>query len=182
MKEESEIGWLKLADKSVLVLTTRYVLHEQDSGVFGESRAIIPRRAVTTVRLSWQRSRGALIFGLLLVVSAAALLAGEWFGAPAGISRVWQALNLSPATVSIIHYAVLIVGVGLLVLFGLYYRYELQISAAGTSVGGTPISFEDAESFCSLLLSRQRQPQPAAKPVEQPAESPSKAAEGDWRL
>lgn len=182
MKEETEIGWLKLTDKSVLVLTTRYIFQEQDSGLFGESRAIIPRRAVTSVRLSWERSRGALVFGLFLVTAALLLLLADYFGAPAGISRVREILNLSPSTVSIIQYALLISGIGLFALFWFYKRYELQILAAGASVGGTPTSFQEAESFCSLLLSRQREPQPAVKKPEPPVDNPPSPAEADWRL
>ena len=52
---------VELTDKSDLVLTTLHVLQHQDRGIFGESHAIIPREAITSVRLSWRRSRG-LIF------------------------------------------------------------------------------------------------------------------------
>ena len=57
MKEAGELGWLRLTDKSNLVLTSLHVLQHQDRGIFGESQAIIPRKAITSVRLSW-RSRG----------------------------------------------------------------------------------------------------------------------------
>jgi hypothetical protein len=38
MKEGGELGWLRLTDKSDLVLTTLHVLQHQDRGMFGESR------------------------------------------------------------------------------------------------------------------------------------------------
>ena len=36
MKEAGELGWLRLTDKSNLVLTSLHVLQHQDRGIFGE--------------------------------------------------------------------------------------------------------------------------------------------------
>jgi len=68
MNEGIELGWLRLTDKSDLVLTTLHVLQHQDRGIFGENHAIIPRKAITTVRISWRRSRGLLVVGTILLV------------------------------------------------------------------------------------------------------------------
>ena len=38
MNEEFELGWLRLTDKSQLVLTTHHVFQHQDYGIFGENR------------------------------------------------------------------------------------------------------------------------------------------------
>src|SRR5207237_3450355 len=46
MNEGIELGWLRLIDKSDLVLTTLHVLQHQDRRIFGESHAIIPRKAI----------------------------------------------------------------------------------------------------------------------------------------
>ena len=54
--------------------------------MFGENRAIIPRRAITTVRLSWQRSRGVLVFGLILFLASLALIIANQMNQPDGIA------------------------------------------------------------------------------------------------
>jgi hypothetical protein len=68
MKEGSELGLLRLTDKSHLVLTAFHVLQHHDRGIFGESHAIIPRKAITGVRFSWRRSQALLVLGTILLV------------------------------------------------------------------------------------------------------------------
>jgi hypothetical protein len=92
MKEGGELGWLRLTDKSDLVLTTLHVLQHQDRGMFGESHAIIPRKAITSVRLSWRRSQGLVVLGTILLVIYVILMIGSVIAGPA-----WeQALTMSP--------------------------------------------------------------------------------------
>lgn len=76
MKKGGELGWLRLTDKSDLVLTSLHVLQNQDRGIFGESHAIIPRKAITSVRLSWRRSRGLIFLGTILLVICMILTIG----------------------------------------------------------------------------------------------------------
>ena len=76
MKEGGELGWLRLSDKSDLVLTSLHVLQHQDRGIFGESNAIIPRKAITSVRLSWRRSRWLIFLGTILLVICMILTIG----------------------------------------------------------------------------------------------------------
>jgi len=185
MKDEVELGWLKLTDNSELVLSAGHISQQQDSGIFGESRTIIPREAITAVRLSWQRSRGALIMGVLLLLGCLIFLLRELLSVSSLISRAAQVLNLSTSTLSFIQYALLIAGIGLLVLFWFYKRYEIQITSAGASIGGNPRSYDDADKFCSLLLSGARELPPVAKAprreeIEQPPESETDPS--DWRL
>jgi hypothetical protein len=185
MKDEVELGWLKLTDNSDLVLSAGHISQQQDSGIFGESRTIIPREAITAVRLSWQRSRGALIMGVLLLLGCLIFLLRELLSVSSLISRAAQVLNLSTSTLSFIQYALLIAGIGLLLLFWFYKRYEIQITSAGASIGGNPRSYDDADKFCSLLLSGARELPPVAKAprreeIEQPPESETDPS--DWRL
>ncbi|MPZ78586.1 MAG: hypothetical protein GEU77_18945 [Deltaproteobacteria bacterium] len=182
MKEEIELGWLKLTDKSDLVLTTRYVFQQQDSGIFGESRAIIPRRAISSVRISWQRSQGAVILGAFLILCYLVLLVGGLIVEPTGISLSERVLHLSSSTLSFIQYVLLISGLGLLALFWLYKRCEIQIAAAGGSLGGTPRNYDDAETFCSLLVSPRSEPPAPIKDAEQKVESSPKTTDRDWKL
>jgi len=100
MKDGGELGWLRLTDKSDLVLTTLHVLQHQDRGIFGESHAIIPREAITSVRLSWRRSRGLIIMGTILLVICMILTIGLIIE-----GRAWvDALTLSPVAMSFIQY------------------------------------------------------------------------------
>lgn len=182
MNEEIEVGWLRLTDKSQLVLTTRHVFQQRDYRIFGETRAIIPRKAISMVRISWQRSRGAILFGLILLVSSLALIIGNQINQPNGITFSTRLFVVSSSTLSLIQYGLLIGGLALILLFWFYKRSEIQIAAASGSIGGTPVSYEDAEEFCLLLMGVSREPAPISAKTETQPESLPKRGDPDWRL
>ncbi len=182
MNEGIELGWLRLTDKSDLVLTTLHVLQHQDRGIFGESHAIIPRKAITTVRISWRRSRGLLVVGTILLVIYLILIIGSISGSLVGILSWEQALNLSSSAVSFIEYGLLLAGIGIFVWFWFYKRYEIQIMAPTATLEGIPRSYEEGKKFCSLLVSELKDQPRTAKESENEAEGSPKAADHDWHL
>jgi hypothetical protein len=182
MNDERELGWLRLTDKSQLVLTTGHVFQHQDYGMFGENRAIIPRRAITTVRLSWQRSRWALLIGLILFFASLALIIANQMNQPEGIAFNTRLFAISPSTLSLIQYGLLVVGLGLIALFWFHKRNEIQILGGSGSIGGTPVNYEDAEEFCLLLMGNSKEPPPAVASVEPEPENSPKTTDPDWRL
>src|SRR4030095_1375953 len=178
MKEGGELGWLRLTDKSDLVLTSLHVLQHQDRGIFGESQAIIPRKAITSVRLSWRRSKGLVVLGTTLLVIYVILIIGSIIAGPA-----WeQALTLSSLTMSFIQYGSLLGGIGVYVLFWFAKRNEIQITASTTTLGGTPRSYEEADKFCALLVSELEDQPSATNKGENQAPSRPKEADHEWRL
>lgn len=182
MNERIELGWLRLADKSDLVLTTLHVLQHRDRGIFGESHAIIPRRAITTVRISWQRSRGLLVVGAALLFAWLILLLGSIIAGTVGISSWGQGLNLSSAAVSTIEYGALLGAIGIFALFWFCKRNEIEIMAPTTTLGGTSRSYEEAEKFCSLVVSELNDQLGTAKASGNEEESSPKVADHEWRL
>jgi hypothetical protein len=175
MKNGGELGWLRLTDKSDLVLTTLHVLQHQDRGIFGESHAIIPREAITSVRLSWRRSRGLIIMGTILLVICMILTIGLIIE-----GRAWvDALTLSPVAMSFIQYGSLSGGLAVYVLFWFTKRNEIQIMAPTATLGGIPRSYEEADKFCALLVS-EFEDQPRATNNSKSEAPRMKAAE--WRL
>lgn len=200
MNEEIEIGWVRLADNSDLVLTSLHVFQHKDGGIFGESKAIIRREAVTMVRVGWQRSRTLLALGSLLLAVFLGLMVGSLIAGPAEISSAQQPAGQetegAPASTgvmsyvrdmvffsaaSLIQYGSLLGGIGILVLFWFYKRREVQIAGPGGTIGGVPKSYEEAQKLCDLLLSGVREPLPAKKEAKKPKES-KPAAESEWRL
>ena len=178
MKEGGELGWLRLTDKSDLVLTTLHVLQHQDRGMFGESHAIIPRKAITTVRLSWRRSQGLVVLGTILLAFYAILMIGSIIAGPA----LEQALTMSSLAMSFIQYGSLLGGIGVYVLFWFAKRNEIEIMAPTATIGGIPRSYEEADKFCVLLVSELEDQPRATNKAESEAASSPKAADHDWRL
>jgi hypothetical protein len=180
--EESELGWLNLTDRTRLVLTSLYVFQHQDRGIFGTSHDIVPLRAITTIRLSWRRSRALVILGAIALLVFLLLTINSLTAGPAERPFVEQFLNLSASTVSFIEYGALLAAVALFVLFWLYKSHELQITAAGGSVGGSPRSYEEARRFCSLVISELTDHRaPAATLESEPAAQPQ-TNDRDWKL
>jgi hypothetical protein len=166
MKDGGELAWLRLTDKSDLVLTSLYVLQHQDRGIFGESHAIIPRKAITGVRLSWRRSRGLIFLGTILVVICMILTIGLIIE-----GRAWvEALTFSPLAISFIQYGSLSGGLAVYVLFWFTKRNEIKIMAPTATLGGIPRSYEEADKFCALLVSElEDQPKATNKSESKPA-------------
>jgi hypothetical protein len=178
MKEGGELGWLRLTDKSDLVLTTLHVLQHQDRGIFGESHAIIPREAITSVRLSWRRSRGLLVLGTILLVISMILTIGLIIE-----GRAWvEALTLSPLAMSFIQYGSLLGGIAVYVLFWFTKRNQIQIMAPTATLGGIPRSYEEADKFCALLVSELEDQSGATNKSKSEVPSRPKAADHEWRL
>lgn len=178
MKDGGELGWLRLTDKSELVLTSLHVLQHQNRGIFGESQAIIPRNAITSVRLSWRRSRGLIFLGTTLLVicmilTIALIIEG----------RAWvDALTLSPLAMSFIQYGSLSGGLAVYVLFWFAKRNEIQIMAPTATLGGKPRSYEEADKFCALLVLEFEDQPSATNKGENEAPSRPKEADHQWRL
>jgi hypothetical protein len=178
MKEGGELGWLRLTDKSTLILTTLHVVHHQDRGIFGESHAIIPRKAITSVRLSWRRSRGLIFLGTILLVICMILTIGLIIE-----GRAWvEALTLSPLAMSFIQYGSLAGGIGVYVLFWFAKRNEIQIMAPTATLGGMPRSYEEADKFCALLVSELEDQPSATNKGENGVPSRRKESDHEWRL
>ena len=177
-KEEGELGWLTLTDKSDLVLTNLYVLQHQDRGIFGESNAIIPREAITSVRLSWRRTRGLIFLGTILLVICMILTIGLIIE-----GRAWvEALTLSLLALSLIQYGSLAGGIVLYVLFWFTKRNEIQIMAPTATLGGIPRSYEEADKFCALLVSELEDQPSATNKGQNGAPSRPKESDHEWRL
>ena len=188
-REEIELGWVRLVDRSDLVLTNLHVFQHKDNGFLGESKSIVRRDAITAVRLGWQRSRAALgtaiaLFSVYLILMLASLMLE-----PPGISSeeqendstayAYELLNSSGAAA--IRYGALIGGIGLLALFWFYRRNEIQVVAPSGTLGGIPRDYQEAQKFCSLLLSGTTELPPPRKEDKKAAE-PKPAGETEWRL
>ena len=83
---------------------------------------------------------------------------------------------------SLIQYGLLVAGLALIALFWLHKRNEIQILGGAGSIGGTPVSYEDAEEFCLLLMGASKEPAPAVTTVEPEPENSPKTTDPDWRL
>src|SRR4030095_9409663 len=147
-------------------------------GIFGESHAIIPREAITSVRLSWRRSRGLIIMGTILLVICMVLTIGLIIE-----GRAWvDALTLSPVAMSFIQYGSLSGGLAVYVLFWVTQRNEIQIMAPTATLGGIPRSYEEADKFCALMVSEFEDQPRATNNSKSEAPSRPKAADHEWRL
>ena len=182
MNEEIELGWLRLTDKSQLVLTTRHVFQHQHYGIFGENRAIIPRDAITTVRIGWQRSKWSMFLGVILVVSSLALIVGNLINQPNDLTFTSRLLSISSSTLSWIQYGLLAAGLALIARFWFHKRSEIQIGAASGVIGGTPVNYEDAEEFCLLLMGAGKEAKLATPKTESEPEGAPQTTDPDWRL
>ena len=178
MNEEIRIGRLSLTDKRELVLTLRHVFQHQDRGIFGENHEIIPLHAVTTVRISWQRSRGLVVLGTIFLITFLVLMIGSIVPEPVRIPEWEQTLNLSPFGASLIRYGSLVSGITIFILFWFHKRNEIHITAPTTTLGGIPRSYEEAEKFCFLMVSAMKD---QAATAENEPSSP-KTADHEWKL
>ncbi|MGH9891485.1 MAG: hypothetical protein ACREA0_05775, partial [bacterium] len=95
MNGDLELGWLRLADKSELVFTAVHLFQYDDRGIFGETKTIIPRAAIATIRIGWHRSKALLVLGLLLLSVFLVLMIGSILAGPAEIASGQQ--TVAPA-------------------------------------------------------------------------------------
>jgi hypothetical protein len=110
------------------------------------------------------------VLGTILLVIYVILMIGPIIAGPA-----WdQALTLSSLAMSFIQYGSLSGGLAVYILFWFTKRNEIQIMAPTATLGGTPRSYEEADKFCTLLVSEWE---------DQPRETnKSETADPDWRL
>ena len=179
MNEETELAWLKLTDKTNLVLTTLKVFQYQDRGIFGENQTVIPRKAITTVRISWQRSLGLVLLGTILLLTYLGLMIGASIAGPANLPF---AEIFSSAAAAIVQYGSLLGAIALFFGFWFYKRNEIEIMAPNTTIGGTPRSYEEAQNFCSLLVADLSEAPSAGKRGEEKTPTTPDADPADWQL
>jgi hypothetical protein len=163
--EEIELERLMMTDGSSVVLTTRHVYQDKDSGWRGDSKIIIPRQAITSVSLAWRRRSGFLFAGaILLAVSAALYLFSFQLALP---------VFVAPA----------VAGLGLLImLIYLVRSYAIQIMAQSASIEGRPTNYDAARAFCTALLSPVNEPLLAPDNNEKATTEKHDRLEPKWEL
>jgi hypothetical protein len=192
MSREFEFRRIAMDDKSVIVLTNLRVFHQKDNGIFGEEKTSIRRDAITSVQIGWKRSEGILLLAIVLLGIWLLLWGGSVVMSPAptgaepptvdssgedGLTGAQLLGNLaglfSSRFASIVRYALLVAGVGTLVLFWFYRLSELQVVGLAATIKGNPESYEEGCRFCDFLFTLQ-QSEPIAAPEEEPAAKPTK--------
>jgi hypothetical protein len=165
MAEELELARLLMADNSEMVLTTRHVYQRKDSGWRGETSVAIPRGAITSIKIEWHRNLGFIAAGVIVLAIAAALYFITFpFPVPAFAAPVGAVFGVA------------------LMLLCLIKSKSIHIAAPTVTVGGEPDDYEQAESFCDLLLNDVRElPEPAKK--NETATTPKdESPDSKWQL
>ncbi|HWO41227.1 MAG TPA: hypothetical protein VNO43_05435 [Candidatus Eisenbacteria bacterium] len=181
MDEETEIGWMTLADRSELVLTASHVVQRAERGIFGASQIVMRRDAITSVRVSWQRSRGLLVAGValvalyVLVTLSSQLVPGRW-------PQLAEVFKQAGAALAAIQYGALAGGIGFVALFWLDRQPQIEIRAGAESVGGVARSYEEAQEFSWLLLPELTRDSGARLRAGDDLKPPREATDQDWRL
>jgi hypothetical protein len=93
-----------------------------------------------------------------------------------------QVLQLSSSAMFSIQYGSLLGGIGLWVLFWFYKRNEIRIMAPTETLGGVPQSYEDAQKFCSLMVSGISDQPATSKDNQKEETGRPKTPEHDWQL
>ena len=125
----------------------------------------LPRAAITTVRLEWRRSLGLLNFGLVLLIVSAPL----------------QFLELPFSVPYYVAPALAVLGVALLLL-SIVKSKVIQVMAPSAAIGGAPRNYDDAQKFCSLILSAKNDPPPSGVGNEKTAANKRDAVDSQWHL
>jgi hypothetical protein len=163
--EELELERLTMADGSSVVLTTGHVYQHKNSGWRGDSKVIIPRQAVTSVRIEWRRRLGFVFVGaILLAVSAALYVFNFKLSLPVLVAPALAVLGL------------------LIMLISCIRSNTLQITAPGATLGGQPTNYDAARMFCVLLLSAANEPGPARETDEKATTEKPDPLEPKWEL
>ncbi|HXG51342.1 MAG TPA: hypothetical protein VNN77_08070 [candidate division Zixibacteria bacterium] len=176
MSEENEIAWLKLSDGSDLVLTRLHVIHRRDRGVLGESRSIVPRSAISRVRIAWRRSLGLAALGAASAAVYLFMLVGGGLGGISGIfPEPGATLDLA------VQYGSLVAAAAFLASFWFYKPMEIEIAAGTATITGTPKSYEEAQEFSARLTAES---EPGERTGEREAEAPAQRTgrESEWEL
>ena len=165
MTQEIELARLLMADNSNLVLTNQNIYQRTNRGWIGRATVIIPRAAITSVKLEWRRSLGLLNFGLVLLI----------------VSVPLQFLELPFSVPYYVAPAVAVLGVAVLLL-SIVKSKVIQVMAPSAAIGGAPRNYDDAQKFCSLILSAKNDPPPSAVGNEKTAANKRDAVDSQWHL
>ena len=165
MTQEIELARLVMADSSNLVLTNQNVYQRTNRGWIGQTTVIIPRAAITSVKLEWRRSLGLLNFGLVLLI----------------VSVPLQFLELPFSVPYYVAPALAVLGVALMLL-SIVKSKVIQIMAPSAAIGGRPRNYDDAQSFCSLILSPKNEPPPSSVGNEKTAANKRNPVDSQWHL
>jgi hypothetical protein len=165
MMQEIELARLLMADSSNLVLTNQHVYQRTNRGWIGQTNVIIPRAAITTVKLEWRRSLALLNFGLVLLM----------------VSVPLQFLELPFSVPYYVAPALAVLGVAL-ILLSIVKSKVIQVMAPSAAIGGTPRNYDDAQRFCSLILSAINEQPPSGAGNEKTAANKRDAVNSQWHL
>jgi len=165
MAEGIELGRLTMADNSYVILTKHHVYLHKDSGWRGDAIVIIPREAITSVRIEWRRHSGFLLAGAIVLATAVAL---QIFSFP-----------LSLPFFAIPGLAVM----GLGVMLASWTRSKIiQIMAATAAIEGQPSSYDDAQKFCRLFVAPANQHPLVGENDEKSTAKKQVSQEARWEL
>jgi hypothetical protein len=150
MNDETELRRLAMADSAALILTDLHVYQYRNAGFFGESKVVVPRGAITAVRIGWQRSQRLLGVSMTLFAIWIFFFFGPtFFTAKSEFFSSQVAIGIT--------YGSLASAIVALLVFMFRKQKHIQIIAEGTTIGGKPKQYEAAREFCDLLLSGQKE-------------------------
>ena len=132
MAQQVELRRLRLRGSGAIVLTASSVCHQNKNAFFGSRSTTIPLHSITGLYVGWERSRIVLFF--------CGLGFAGWIGT--------IALGNIPAPVQ---YVLLLLAIVMFVAFFFVKGRKVEILSPTTTIKGTPVSFEDAEGFCTFL-------------------------------
>lgn len=149
--KEIERARLTMADESQLILTDLHVYEHKKDGFSGGSKVVLSRKAITDVRIAWERSQAAIgfsiFFGLVWLFFSIGYVAF-------GNSQFLEGLFSSRLGFLIRNGSLVVVVIALLVYF-FSKSSQIQIHTPTAKVGGIAKDYQQAQNFCDLLLSEQ---------------------------
>ncbi len=140
MAQQVELRRLRLRGSGAIVLTASSVCHQNKNAFFGSRSTTIPLHSITGLYVGWERSRIVLFF--------CGLGFAGWIGTIALGNIPVPVLGNIPAPVQ---YVLLLLGIVMFVTFFFVKGRKVEILSPTTIIKGTPVSFEDAEGFCTFL-------------------------------
>lgn len=165
MADEVELARLLMADNSEMVLTTHHVYQRKDRGWRGEVRVVIPREAITSIKIEWHRNLGFIVGGVIALAIGGALYFVDFpFPVPEFAAPVAA-----------------IFGVALMLLC-LIKSKSIHITASTVTIGGEPDDYKQAERFYALLLGDGKELPETAKQNEVATPPKDETQESKWQL
>jgi len=140
MAQQVELRRLRLRGSGAIVLTASSVCHQNKKAFFGSRSRSVPLHSITGLYVGWERSRIVLFF--------CGLGFAGWIGTTALGNIPVPVLGNIPAPVQ---YVLLLLGIVMFVAFFFVKGRKVEILSPTTIIKGTPVSFEDAEGFCTFL-------------------------------